>query len=164
MNLTEDFATQLTTKSFSVTGGGASYQIGPQVNSQQQVGFGIHSVAASRLGNETIGFLNSITSGGSNSLVAGHQREASLIIDEAIDQISILRGRIGSFERNTLQTTIRSSQIALENLTASESSIRDTDFAKETAALTRAQILTQAGTNILGIANNSAQSVLALLG
>jgi len=164
MSLTVDFATRLTTKSFAVTGGGASYQIGPQVNSQQQVGFGIHSVAASRLGSEAIGFLDSITSGGGNSLVAGKQREASIIIDEAIDQISLLRGRIGAFERNSLQTTIRSSQIALENLTASESSIRDTDFAKETAALTRAQILTNAGTNILGIANSSAQSVLALLG
>ena len=59
---------------------------------------------------------------------------------------------------------MRSQQIALENLTASESQIRDTDFAKETSKLTRAQILQQAGTSTLGIANSTSQSVLSLLG
>jgi len=71
---------------------------------------------------------------------------------------------MGAFERNTLQTSIRSQQIALENLTASESQIRDTDFAEETAELTRAQILQQAATNVLAISNNNPQSVLQLLG
>src|SRR5690606_18458722 len=101
--------------------------------SQQQVGFGMQSVAASRLGNATVGFLSSIITGGENSLVAGKAREAGDVIDAAIDQISQLRGRIGGFERNTLQTTLRSTQIALENLTAAESNIRDTDFAEETS-------------------------------
>ena len=75
----------------------------------------------------------------------------------------MLRGRLGAFERNTLQTNVRSLQIGLENITASESKIRDTDFAAETAQLTRAQILTQAGTSVLATANSSAQNVLALL-
>ena len=149
---------------FTITGGGATYQIGPSVNTQQQVGFGIQSVAATRLGNSRLGFLNSIVTGGDNSLVAGRAREASEIIDKAIDQVSVMRGRLGAFERNTLQTSLRSTQIALENLTASESSIRDTDFAEETSKLTRAQILQQAGTSTLAIANSSAQNVLSLLG
>lgn len=154
---------------FTVTGGGATYQIGPDITTQQQVGFGIQSVAASRLGNSMVGFLNSVRSGGDNALTSGDDasaqaRKANEIIDTAIDQISTLRGRLGAFERNTLQTTLRSHQISLENLTASESQIRDTDFAKETAALTRAQILQQAGTSTLGIANTTAQNVLALLG
>ena len=51
----------------------------------------------------------------------------------------------------------------LENITASESKIRDADFATETALLTRAQILNQAGTSILATANSNAQNVLALL-
>src|SRR5690606_37479423 len=67
-------------------------------------------------------------------------------------------------EKNTLQPTLRSTQIALENLTASESSIRDTDFAAETARMTRAQILQQAGTSTLAMANSTAQTVLNLLG
>lgn len=149
---------------FTITGGGATFQVGPDVNSSQQVGFGIQSVAATRLGSAREGFLNSIVSGGPNSIISGNARNASDIIDVAIDQISTLRGRLGAFERNTLQTTLRSQQIALENLTASESAIRDTDFAEETALLSRAQILQQAGTSTLGIANTTAQSVLSLLG
>lgn len=163
LNLTSTAAQQLSTYTFTVTGGGANYQIGPSVNSAQQVGFGIQSVAASRLGNEDTGFLESVKSGNANSLVAGEQRAASQIIDLAIDQIAVMRGRLGAFERNTLQTTIRSSQISLENLTSAESKIRDTDFAYETSRLTRAQILVQAGTSQLAIANSTAQSVLALL-
>lgn len=154
---------------FTITGGGATYQIGPSVNSQQQVGFGIQSVAASALGNSIVGFLSSVRSGGDNALTQGDDaaeqaRLASQIIDASIDQISTLRGRLGAFERNTLQTTMRSSQIALENLTAAESSIRDTDFAAETSKLTRAQILQQAGTSTLAMANSTASSVLSLLG
>ena len=154
---------------FEITGGGATYQIGPSVNTQQQVGFGIQSVAASSLGNSIVGFLSSIRSGGDNALTQGSDpadqaRRTNDIIDAAAEQISTLRGRLGAFERNTLQTTLRSSQISLENLTASESSIRDTDFAEETSKLTRAQILQQAGTSTLALANSSAQSVLSLLG
>ncbi len=154
---------------FTITGGGATYQIGPTVNTQQQIGFGIQSVTANNLGNSIAGFLSSVKSGGDNSLVKGSDpaeqaRKASLVLDESIDQVSILRGRLGAFERNTLQTTLRSSQIAVENLTAAESIIRDTDFADETAKLTRAQILQQAGTSTLAIANSTASSVLALLG
>ncbi|MFI4882195.1 MAG: flagellin, partial [Phycisphaerales bacterium JB064] len=82
----------------------------------------------------------------------------------AIDEITITRGRLGAFERNTLQTNIRSLSLAVENLTASESQIRDADFAAETSLLTRAQILASSGTTVLGIANQQAQNVLQLLG
>ena len=167
LNLTTTAATASippTTHTFSITGGGANFQVGGKVDSSQQIGFGIQSVAASHLGNETVGFLSSVVTGGDNSLVAGRQRQASDIVDASIDQIAVLRGRLGAFERNTLDTTLRSQQVALENLTASESDIRDADFAAETSALTRAQILVNAGTSTLGIANSSAQSVLSLLG
>ena len=78
--------------------------------------------------------------------------------------MAIQRGRLGAFDKNTLETNINSLSVALENVTASESSIRDADFAAETAALTRAQILTQAGTSVLATANTTPQSVLSLLG
>lgn len=149
---------------FVITGGGANFQIGPEVSSLQQVGFGIQSVAASNLGDSITGFLNSITTGGDNSLVAGGARQASDIINLSIEQVASLRGRLGAFERNTLDTAVRATSITLENLTAAESAIRDTDFAAETAELTRAQILQQASTSTLGIANTTAQNVLSLLG
>jgi flagellin len=71
---------------------------------------------------------------------------------------------LGAFERNTLQTNVRSLQAGLENLTAAESTIRDADFAKETSELTRAQVLTSSSTTVLATANAQAQNVLQLLG
>jgi flagellin len=148
---------------FAITGGGALFQLGPQVSSNQQVNIGIQSVAASKLGDVGNGFLNDLVTGGKYTLVGGNSGEASRIIELAIRQVSVLRGRLGAFEKNTLETNINSLSVALENVTASESSIRDADFAQETAALTRAQILTQAGTSVLATANTTPQSVLSLL-
>ena len=90
--------------------------------------------------------------------------KASDIVKEVITQVSVLRGRLGAFERNTLQTNINQLEITTENLTSSESVIRDTDFAEETSNLTRAQILVQAGNSVLAIANAQSQNVLTLLG
>jgi flagellin len=169
LDLTDDFANVTNvTKSFKITGGGATFQLGPSISATQQVGFGVGSVAASRLGGTTISdvryFLDSVKSGQANSLIAGRATQASLVLESAITDVSVLRGRLGAFERNTLQTNVRALQVGLENITASESQIRDADFAYETAALTRAQILTQAGTSVLATANSSAQNVLSLLG
>lgn len=164
LNLTRNAAQTATDYRFDITGGGAFYQIGSQINAFEHIGFGVPSITANHLGNEEKGFLNSIIAGGANSLLTGNHNEALDIVDIAIQKTASLRGRLGAFERNTLQTTIRSQQIALENITASESQIRDADFAAETAELTRAQILVNAGTSTLGLANNSASSVLSLLG
>jgi flagellin len=169
VDLSEAFATAVTgtPSSFNITGGGAMFQLGPSITTTQQVGIGIQSVAASRIGGTSIAgarfFLDSIKSGQTNSLVQGRNAEASEVLDAAIAEVSLLRGRLGAFERNTLQTNSRSLQIGLENITSSESKIRDTDFAAETAAMTRAQILQQAGTSVLATANSSAQNVLQLL-
>lgn len=151
------------TSSFAVTGGGATFQLGAGVDTNQQVNVGVESTTASRLGNGTLGYLSQITSGGSYSLVAGEAAQAAKIVGEAIRQVAVLRGRLGAFEKNTLDTNVSQLQITLENLTSSESSIRDLDFAMETSNLTRAQILVSAGTSILGVANQVPQSVLSLL-
>jgi len=148
---------------FAITSGGAKFQLGPAVNSNQQVNIGIRSIAASSLGTTEVGYLSQIRTGEAYSLVGGHAKEASDIIQEAINQVAVLRGRLGAFEKNTLETNINSLQITLENVTSSESDIRDADFAHETSQLTRNQILVQAGTSVLGIANSTPQSVLSLL-
>jgi flagellin len=149
--------------SFAVIGGGALFQLGPRVSSNQQVNIGIQSIAASKLGDNEIGFLNDIVTGGRSTLVGGQAAAASRIVERAIRQVAVLRGRLGAFEKNTLDTNVNSLSVALENVTSSESSIRDADFAAETSALTRAQILTQAGTSVLATANATPQSVLSLL-
>jgi len=162
LTLAESFGVGST--NFAITAGGALFQLGPRVDSNQQTSLGIQSIAASRLGNGAVGFLSEIAEGGGKSLIDGQARAASLIVEEAIRQVSVLRGRLGAFEKNTLQTNINQLQITRENLTASESSIRDTDFAAETSRLTRNQILVNAGTSILALANSTPQSVLSLLG
>ena len=75
-----------------------------------------------------------------------------------------LRGRLGAFQRTSLETNKNALNDTLVNLTDAESPIRDADFAAETAALTRAQILVQSGTMVLQIANQNPQNVLSLLG
>jgi flagellin len=149
--------------SFTITGGGALFQIGPEVSSNQQVSIGIQSVAATALGSAGVGFLSDLVTGGSASLAGGKAETASNIVDDAINQVSVLRGTLGAFETNTLSTSANSLGVALENVTSSESSITDTDFAVETSNLARDQILQAAGTSVLATANSTPQNVLTLL-
>jgi flagellin len=163
MSMTLDKTFGIGQTSFAITGGGALFQLGAKVASNQQVNIGIGSVAASKLGNADVGFLNDVVTGGASSLVGGQSAAAGKILETAIRQVAVLRGRLGAFEKNTIDTNTNSLNVALENVTASESSIRDADFAAETSALTRSQILTQAGTSVLSTANSTPQQVLSLL-
>jgi len=172
--LNRTFATDptLASSSFDITGGGSLFQLGPDITALQQANIGIQSTSAESLGGSLVNgglqFLSSLSKGQANSLDAAVSRNdftaLQSIVDKATDEVSLLRGRLGAFERNVLDTNRRSLQSAFENLTASRSVIRDADFAKETAALTRAQILQSAGTSVLGLANQQSQQVLQLLG
>jgi flagellin len=82
--------------------------------------------------------------------------------DTAINLVSGLRGSLGA-KQNRFESTISNLQVTTENLSASESRIRDTDMALEMVSFTRHQILLQAGTAMLGQANQIPQSVLSLL-
>ncbi len=84
-------------------------------------------------------------------------------IDDAIASVSKSRGSLGATQ-NRLESTVRNLQVTSENLAASESRIRDTDMAQEMVNFTKSQILQQAGTAMLGQANQIPQSVLRLLG
>ncbi len=85
------------------------------------------------------------------------------IINDAIQQIAVARGGIGSFQANNLQSNVRSLTIASENLTASDSQIRDADMAVEMTNYTKQQVLRQSGLSILAQANQQPQSILQLL-
>ncbi len=163
LQLTLDKTFGIGQTSFAITGGGATFQLGSQVASNQQINIGIKSVAANQLGDYNTGFLSDIQTGQGSSLVGGKAQNASDILENAIKQVAVLRGRLGAFEKNTLQTNVNSLQVALENTTSSASQITDADFAAETSNLSRAQILTQAGTSVLSTANSAPQQVLALL-
>jgi flagellin len=147
--------------SFTITGGGAQFQLGSDVVSNQQARIGISSVSAARLGGSA-GKLFQLGSGESASL-ANDPNTAARIVTEAINQVTSLRGRLGAFQATTLESNITSVSDTVANLQEAESTIRDADFAKESASLTRAQILVQSGTNVLALANQNPQNVLSLL-
>ena len=85
------------------------------------------------------------------------------IVDEAIGQVSKLRANLGAFQKNTLESTVRYLGVGVENLSASESQIRDTNVAAEVVNLTKNQIIQQAATSVLAQANASPRQVLSLL-
>ncbi len=150
---------------FTITGGGADFQLAADVNIAGKVSIGISDISSRKLGTSSLGFLDDLASGKAFNVVDGNNIDtAQDIVSAAIDKVSSTRGRLGAFQKNVVGATIRSLGVALENTTAAESVIRDTDFAAETASLTRSQILVQASTNILSIANSQPQQVLQLLG
>jgi len=83
-------------------------------------------------------------------------------IDSALTAVSSLRSTFGAIQ-NRFESTISNLQAVSENLAASRSRIQDADFAAETAALTKAQILQQAGVAVLSQANAQPQLALSLL-
>ena len=90
-------------------------------------------------------------------------QNALAVLDKAIDEVSQMRGRIGNFQRNVVETQQRSLSSMRENLANSESSIRDLDVAAEMTNYTKFQVMQQAGLSILGQANQNGSNVLSLL-
>ena len=95
-------------------------------------------------------------------LTAAASDRMILAMDAALTQVSSQRAELGALQ-NRFGSVIQSLQTSSENLSASRSRIRDADYAKETAELTRTQILQQAGTAMLAQANQLPQNVLSLL-
>lgn len=83
-------------------------------------------------------------------------------IDEAIVAVSAMRADFGAIQ-NRLQSTISNTHVSIENMSAANSRVRDTDIAEETAEMTRNNILTNAGVAVLSQANQTANSALTLL-
>lgn len=88
--------------------------------------------------------------------------EAIDILDVALKQVAESRSGLGAVQ-NRMESTVRNLEVASENLSASRSRILDADFAQETAAFSRNQIMQQAGVSVLAQANQQPQIALALL-
>jgi len=151
----------------TIYGGGAQFNLGAEVNLNNQVTLGIKNVAARELGRYNDGtltyFLDDLGASGDLNVVDGDTTKAQTVIDKAVNDISSLRGRLGAFQANVVGSTINSLGVAYENISAAESIIRDTDFAEATAELARNQVLVAAVNSVLGIASSQSQSALSLL-
>jgi flagellin len=167
LNLSLDLATGLnkpkSTETFDITGGGANFALGPEVDDAGRASIGISDISTASLGSAAIGYLSSLGTGGLNSLSSPNLDTAQKIISAAVQQVSDLDARLGAFQDYSIGSTIDSLNVAYENSTAAESSIQDTNFAAETSNLTRAQILTQSATTVLAQANANPQEALTLL-
>ncbi|WP_221324523.1 flagellin [Actinoplanes sp. L3-i22] len=134
-----------------------AFQIG--ANSGETLSVGIGAINSKGLG------LNGLDLTRAADPVAGTKSgaaEAMDALDTAIQSVSDTRAKLGAHQ-NRFEHTINNLNVSVENLSASESRIRDTDMAQEMVSFTRNQILTQAGTSMLSQANQSAQNVLSLL-
>jgi flagellin len=136
---------------------GGVFQVGANVTATDQI---VVSISDFRITNGTTGAFAGIA-GIDVTNVATHSA-AQALIDTAITKVSDIRGSLGAVQ-NRFESTIANLQVTTENLSASESRIRDTDMALEMVSFTRHQILVQAGTAMLGQANQAPQSVLRLL-
>ena len=141
-----------------VSSSGVMFQIG--ANTGQSVQFAMPAVFANRLGTNAV---SGLSVADLDVTTPQGAQDAMKIIDDAINQLSQMRGELGSFQKNFLESTVRSLAVAQENLTASESQIRDVDMAMEITNYTKLQILQQSGMSVLAQANQAPQSVLQLL-
>lgn len=133
---------------------GANFQVGPNTSSDNQI-----EIKIANLGSTLSG-----VAGASIGSMANPSGVLSAIdlIDEAISGIDTSRSILGAIQ-NRFTTTIANIHSSIENQSAAKSRIMDTDFAAETASLSRGQILQQAGTAMLAQANQRPQNVLSLL-
>jgi flagellin len=156
MTLTEAAATTVADNAdvMSATDGQLAFQVGSDAG--QTAGTTIASMATADLG--TTAALSTIDV----STVTGAE-DAMTVIDEAINQVSTVRGELGAFQVNELEAEARSLAVSRENLAASESQIRDTDFGREMAEFTTSQVLVQSATAFLSQANSLPQNVLQLI-
>jgi flagellin len=144
---------------------GLVFQIG--ANFGQTTSISINQVSTSTIGQNVSGLNNSATTSLAKIDVTDptgkNAQDAIKVVDQAISDISTLRGRLGAFQTNTLQANSVNLQAQLQNTQSAESTIRDTDFAAETANFTKYQVLLQAGTQVLQNANQTTQLVLGLI-
>jgi flagellin len=141
---------------YSATGSALTFHVGANAGTANQISISSDlSVSAATFGVDA--------NAGTPEIDVSADADAALgIIDSAVDSVSSLRATLGATQ-NRLEHTVANLNVAVENLSASESRVRDTDMAAEMVAFTRNQIMVQAGTAMLAQANQVPASVLALL-
>jgi len=132
--------------------GSVNFQVGANATDTVAIDFGATTLDQAGLG---------LTA--TNVTSAANAATAMTAVDAALTQVNTFRSSLGAAQ-NRFQSTVSNLQAISENTSASRSRIQDADFAAETAAMSRAQILQQAGTSVLAQANALPQSVLKLLG
>ncbi|GHU38251.1 flagellin [Betaproteobacteria bacterium] len=137
-------------------------QAGAKLNGQQVYGQTFSFQVGAAVGDSISGSFSSVQISGHSVTTSAGASAAMAAIDDALSEVASSRANIGGVQ-SRLTFTISYLEGAIENQTAAKSRIMDADFAAETAALTRAQILQQAGVAMVSQANSVPQNVLSLL-
>jgi len=146
---------------FDTTVGTMTFQVGAYAGQTRSMN--IASCNTSQLGLAN-GTTHGVTSLAQLDVTDATKAQDSItVIDKAISDVSSLRATLGATQKNTFESAINSLSGATENISASESTIRDTDMAAEMVNFTKYQILQQAGTAMLAQANQAPQALLSLL-
>ncbi len=135
---------------------GLSFQVGIKNSANDRIAMSITKLTTSTLGSTSLHLASASLSTVTNA------RAAMGAFDKAISQLSGARAKVGAVQ-NRMNVTISNLASSHENLSAANSRIRDVDVADETASMTKAQILSQAGLAVLSQANQLPQSALSLL-
>ena len=147
LNLLQSAGASATNQSFT-------FQVGGTTASYDSISITVNNMGATLTGGLGLSGLNVTSVGNAATMISA--------IDAAISAVSAQRSSFGAVQ-NRLEHTVSNLGVAVENLSASESRIRDTDMASEMVNFTKSQILSQAGTAMLAQANQAPQNVLSLL-
>ncbi|MDR2117847.1 MAG: hypothetical protein LBP87_15835 [Planctomycetaceae bacterium] len=146
---------------FRITGGGTLIQLGPDAVSEQQARIAVKSVHTVALGGVN-GYLSQLKTGGQHDLLTD-TAAAFKIVEEVTAEVSAIRGRLGAFQKNQIRANMENMLDAIEIETTARSEIVDTDFALESSAFAREQLLLQTGVSVLQQNGQNAQQLLGLL-
>ncbi|MGB9669900.1 MAG: flagellin [Halothiobacillaceae bacterium] len=150
-------------KILNTSGTSYQFQVGANTASNNRIKVSLANLSkasATGIGSAMAAGIHISTATGASAVAKGNSVIA--VLDGAIGKLNNLRGRLGAAQ-NRFNATISNLQSSIENQSAARSRIMDADFAAETANLSRAQILQQAGTAMLAQANQAPQAVLGLL-
>ena len=145
----------------TITGGGATFRLGGDTSSRSTMSLG--GMNGTELGRSDLGYLDELRSGGANALnVSG--TKALEIAQQAGSMVATYAGRIGSFNKYAVGSSIRQLEAHEQALTATADQINGTDYAADSAKLERQNILMNAAISMISMANQQQANVLALLG
>lgn len=167
-SLEEDYgfgrvANRSNTETFTIeTTGGATFQLGVDATTRQTIG--INPQLSIHLGGGDAGAFLSDLRGGKSAALNTDVATALKTVKKAIIDVATERGRIGAFQKFQVRTSINSLEAQKIGLTRATSIIGDTDFAVVTSELNKQSVLLSAGISLLGLANQQAAQLLALLG
>jgi len=159
--LTESFATAIGSTTFNIDAGGAKFQLNTKASTRIDVG--ITSLTSGQLGNDTVGRLNSLKTGGTNSIDSGNFNQARKIVAAGTGLIAYERGRLGAISKYSVTSTLNAMAATKTQITSAISNIEDVDLVAETANNKRLQTLITINASLMSAMTTNANSVLKLL-